>query len=451
MGLDGFWPGLKKHPHVFKVAPISSFRGKRILIDGGTLLYDLRRSAWSKIIYPRDVIAQPVEQHEVDVPWLILIIEHLTKYLTNGITPVIVFDGISPKLKDEVKAERVQKKASDRERLQSIIQYGSIMAKTLSERTALLKEAKELLINLSYVPRESAEIAKNFLFGIGIPILQSKEEAERLCSALSREGYGVVFSSDGDVFAHLSPAIIRGISDEQVYHNGCMNESFDIVFLQDILKAFMTNETVFQQACVLGGCDYNRSGRLDGVAFTTAIKHLKTYGSLDFMSQYMDITSINHKECLDLFSNKSSIELIDESHHVTADTLDEYLTVRPWNEVSDHQMSLYRMEHMIEKIEFCIGVVGKYPPTKFKFQPPLQSGPFAIVDEHDVIVALKIKTPTAPGTGKKGYKKKTQANANLILEQQVTNLLQGHYHPPQGYSYPQQTQSSSSGFLIIDN
>jgi 5'-3' exonuclease len=395
MGIEGLWPAIKKNPQNIKVAPYSSFRGLRIIIDGGWL-YKMRHGPRERIIYTRDIIKQPFEESEADMPWIKKVLDSLITFMSYGITPVIVMDGKASPLKDDTRQMRKDEKEPMRRELDDIMVSNS--GSLITDKDALAR-ARQLLCGLTYVPQDSTDLFKSFLSGIGLPILQCREEAERLCAALCREGVGICFSADGDCLVHGSNILIRDTSDEDTLVGTSMEKGFELVLLKDVLQSLGVTHTTFKEACVLGGCDYNPKGRIKGVAFSKALGKIRKYGSIDVLSQHEDIRSINHKACLSLFDQLPSSELIESGS----------IDIQPWFEERIQHICMYGLDSEVQRIQTTIEICLRHPPKKFIHSPLTPSRSlFVLLDDDEEpptqIQYLRQAAPKKPKPNKRGKK-----------------------------------------------
>jgi 5'-3' exonuclease len=403
---------------------MESFRGCAIPIDGGSWFFKMRVVARDRIIYSRDIFARPFNESEADEPWMHMIFDAIKEFIVNGITPVIVFDGEASHLKDGCKEERYAAKEPKRREISELLASKPI--DVLRTDKVSLKKYQDLLADLTYVPPESSDLLRNFLSGIGIPTFHCMEEAERLCAALCREGMSAVFSPDGDTFAHHAPILLRNISKETMVKGNSHVRCFEMVEFNDVLRVLGVTPQQFTEACVLAGCDYNQGGRIKGVAFGVALKEIKKYGTLDTMSMYKDIKSINHRECGELFALKPSSEMIKVASPVQ---------IRPWSEMTADCMRMYRMDSYISTLKSILE--RSVPHTPFIHRP--MTPPLLVIEGEDepysTLLDAAIKPAGTGATKKTGWKRGGKTIAP----------------PPYSFPTPPTNLPTTSSFLVIED
>ena len=433
MGIDGLWNKLKGWPYIFKLVPFSSLKGYRVFIDASGLFFQYRATARKQVINGRDIIAQPFDEREADEIWIRSCFNIVTQFMLSGIIPVLVFDGKASSLKWECKKQRKEDKSSFRN------EYNDIMTKSQNLRSIVtdkddLDRARTCLNALTDMSKELSDMIKNFFMGIGVPILQCNEEAERLCAALVREGYGPAsLCEDGDGLAQECNILLRHISDEEILVGNQYERSFEIVHLYDVLIICEVTMQQFREACVLAGCDYNRSTKIDGIAFGSALNKIKTYGSLDNMALYEDITKINHKECLSLFENKPARDMIEYG----------FIDPKPYSDATVQCMNMFKMESYINKIQIALSIFTDITPKQFIHRALVPFNPLFIVDDSNQYSTLEGITPkglkekgssASRGRGRGG--KGRGRGRGIVVSNPVLNHVSNHV--------------SNTSFFIVD-
>ena len=177
----------------------------------------------------------------------------------NGIVPIYVFDGKYPEAKTKTIQERkeilLQKKAKlrDLEKQENASKEELFKAKNLSFRI----DEKEL------------QFCKKLFDLLGVPWLQAKGEADILMATMVKQGKAdAAMTEDGDLFAFGCPVIWRKFGKGSV----------EVIQLDKVLQGMSIDLNIFQQFCVLSGCDYLNT--LKGIGPKTALKLLKESGSI---------------------------------------------------------------------------------------------------------------------------------------------------------------------------
>src|SRR5438132_6053631 len=176
MGINGLWKLLKeRYEHIFKRIAQTELYGKKMAIDVGNWYYILRSAAYKSVVYSKNVLIHDVTDSEVDEKWLELILKSLIAWINKGITPILVYDGIAPEQKRETRKKRLDDKQKVRTRLDKLLE-----SKPKDNDRQYLNEVRKLMCQLSYIPYESMELAKNFFSSLGIPTLEDIGTGRRL-------------------------------------------------------------------------------------------------------------------------------------------------------------------------------------------------------------------------------------------------------------------------------
>lgn len=328
MGINGLWQTIsKKHPEVLKSVYRRSFRGRRIAVDSNYWFFVLRAAVRSRVIYNTDVINNGVDEDLVDKLWIEDIYKHLHNWLSLGITPILVYDGPSPVKKTGTKIKRTQDKERVLKRIEelnsvSITDGSQIDFVKLQELgitdlaefdTQKLMEMRKLLSQLSYIPANSLNKVKTFFQKLGFPTLTAIGDGERLAAAICARGIATAaYSADGDSLVHGCPILIKGPGVDTRDAQGIATQTFEIVYLEDVLRALDVNFRQFVDICITAGCDYNIN--MPKKAIAAAITLVKKYDSIDnFPRDQYDITCLDHIDCRELFQQVPMESLILEA------------------------------------------------------------------------------------------------------------------------------------------
>ena len=203
---------------------LQKLEGKKIAIDTSIYLYKFESSG------------SLIEQF-----YLLLIL--LNKY---KITPLFIFDGKTPQIKQETIIKRRKEKDAAIEsynKLKEIIEIEGSTPDLASKLSAFKK--KSVIMNMSKINK-----VKLLLTYYGACFLEASGEADLLCVELvkSQIVYACL-SEDMDMFAYGCPRILRYIS--LINHN--------IVFYNTsyILSILKIDQTDLHHLCILSGTDYN--------------------------------------------------------------------------------------------------------------------------------------------------------------------------------------------------
>jgi flap endonuclease-1 len=169
-----------------------------------------------------------------------------------------------------------------------------------------VKELQEQIIKLKKrsvtVTHKQMEECKEIIELLGIPMIQSLEEADSQCAWLVKNGLGdYVASEDMDILTFGTPKLIRKLSakDTVTEYN-----------LEVILKELELNQDEFIDLCILLGCDYTPT--IDKIGPKKAYELIKKHRSIDKIieldpgfttGKYQIPKNFNYKEAREYFKN----------------------------------------------------------------------------------------------------------------------------------------------------
>lgn len=249
------------------VVDLSSLSGRVVAIDAYNALYQFLA-----------IIRQPDGTPLMDRSGKIT--SHLSglfyrtcNLLELGIKPIYVFDGRPPALKEAEIKSRMKVKEEAIRRYEVAIREGRIEeARKYAQMTAHLKD---------YM----AEDAKRLLTLMGVPWVQAPSEGEAQAAHLVKKGdANLCASQDYDSLLFGAPYLLRNLTisgrrklpRKDVY----IEVNPEIVELNRVLKELGITHEQLIDIGILVGTDYNPEG-VKGVGPKTALKLIKTYGSLE--------------------------------------------------------------------------------------------------------------------------------------------------------------------------
>lgn len=297
MGIKSLVKSLKDEGYESLVLKLKDLKGLIISMDFSTFLYEQYSVARKRVyLYEAD---KEDDNYELDVEateelCIKMVYKNITRFIDNGIIPVIIMEGEVPIEKDHEKEKR--NKTSE---------------KALSEYNRLVKEKaskEKVYTKLSACTKPSRNFMEKLgkiLKSAGIPVIKAAFEAEELAADLCyKKIVDIVYSEDMDT-------LVYGPS----YHMRKHDKGFEIFSLKDILKTLNLSYDQFIDYCILHGCDYgNKVNRYMPPQF---IKDLKFYGSLDNMEKQMlsmDFSCLNITACMNRFCTKEWDGLIHKDN-----------------------------------------------------------------------------------------------------------------------------------------
>lgn len=283
-----------------------SLRGKRVALDFSNILYKQLSLATKNIVNITDIISEePSRAKIIDFTVHNIWQLYLKRFLENNITPVIVLDGIPPSEKTVTKTERHAKKESARNQIRTLKSQINVKD-PLALDNELLTKLRKLYNQWIYVSEDEMFIFKTFFNGLGIPVLQCKEEAERLCANLCRRGYvSCVYSTDTDTITHGCPYLIKEFLGSK---DG--NSMVEVWSLDIILKDLQLSLLEFVDLCIMAGSDYNKN--IYRVGIKRSYELICKHKSIDQLPDKYDTKVLNHQRGRELFQAKPVGDLVED-------------------------------------------------------------------------------------------------------------------------------------------
>ncbi|MEM2142537.1 MAG: flap endonuclease-1 [Candidatus Thorarchaeota archaeon] len=192
--------------------------------------------------------------------------------LENGIQPVYVYDGESPKLK----APEVERRRAIREAA-----YEEWMSALAEGRT---EDALKAAHASSRLTSEMIAESKTLLEALGVPFVQAPSEGEALAAQMARDG--VVWASasqDSDSLLYNSPRLIRNLTisgrRRVAGSRGYKTVSPELIDLETNLRSLGISREQLVDVAILVGTDYN--DRVPGMGPKTALRLIREYGRIE--------------------------------------------------------------------------------------------------------------------------------------------------------------------------
>ena len=194
--------------------------------------------------------------------------------LKKKIKPIFVFDGKPSNLKDNTLTVRKDNKASAIIELKElIIKIEDTDKDNIFELNKLNEEKIKLLKKSVSVSHKQMEECKEIANLLGIPIIESIEEADPQCAWLVKNGLAYATASeDMDILTFGTNKLLRGLSAKDYLIE------YDLSILLNELELTMDQ---FIDVCILLGCDYTDT--ILGIGPKKAYDMIKKYKSIDEM------------------------------------------------------------------------------------------------------------------------------------------------------------------------
>ena len=275
-----------------KKIDLSEFKGKKFGFDAYNMLYQF-------VTTIRGIDGEPLKNENGEITsHLSGIFYRISNVLSNGITPVFVYDGVSNVLKNQTKQNRRNKRAEAKEKLDK----------------AILDEDLESMNKFS---RQSATIDKKIidesqelLEAMGVSCFTAPGEAEAQISYMTANNQvDYCVSQDFDCLLFGSPNLVKNIGV-----SGKRKVPFKKVYV-DVYPYILESEQVFSKLeitrekliwmSMLIGTDFNN--KVEGIGPKTALKLVQDNNS--FENILAELKSKNkeldfdYKEIQDIFLN----------------------------------------------------------------------------------------------------------------------------------------------------
>ena len=211
------------------------FKNKVVAIDISILLYQ-------SIIGTRIKTGTDYLDNKGDISSHILgLFNKIIVMLKNNIIPIFVFDGKPPRLKNEVIKERRRKKYLALEKI----------TEDISE-----EEKVKCLKKCVFITSQQIKDCKEMLNIMGIPFIQSIEEADSQCAYLNKLNIvDGVLTDDMDILTFGSKYIYKNLYS--------IKKKPSVISLESVLTFLDLNYNEFIELCILLGSDYGKRINVD--------------------------------------------------------------------------------------------------------------------------------------------------------------------------------------------
>jgi len=271
---------------------LSEFKGQKFGFDAYNMLYQF-------VTTIRGIDGEPLKNEKGEITSHYSgIFYRISNVLSNGITPVFVYDGISHELKNKTKQDRRDRRAIAKEKLDK----------------AILEEDIE---NMNRFARQSATIdgkiideSKELLEAMGVSCFTAPGEAEAQISYMTANNQvDYCVSQDFDCLLFGSPNLLKNIGA-----SGKRKVPFKKVYI-DVYPYILESEQVFSKLeitrekliwmSMLIGTDFNN--KVEGIGPKTALKLVQENNSFeDILKQLKEKNKeidFDYKEIQDIFLN----------------------------------------------------------------------------------------------------------------------------------------------------
>lgn len=245
MGINGLLPIIRP---ILTKKHISSYRGKRIGIDGHAWLYQIAPSIAHELFF-----GVPTTKH------IQILSSKIRSLQSNGIHVIFVFDGESLKSKSKTLVERTRKKEAAKAETLKLLKANNVA------------KAREMMKRCVHITNEVMVSVLEFLRKEKIEFIISPYESDAQLAYLQRIGYiDYILTEDSDLILYDSTKILYKYDLFYV-------DEYEKDRLGDACGEFFAKNIV--DICILSGCDYVAG--LSGVGIKTACKLLMLHSSVE--------------------------------------------------------------------------------------------------------------------------------------------------------------------------
>lgn len=243
----------------------------RIAVDISIYIYKMMSVAIKEVVDKTNLRLHDPDRQAILQKFLIMIIAEVQSFISNEITPILVFDGDThpQKLATKNRNTKTEEKALTIEQLKQKVRnpIGGV---------ALDADVKELADKIKSTTRLSYSEKMMFFQtfkDLDIPCIMAKHDAEKLCASLAIEGIAAAaYTTDSDVLVCGAPLWLNKrewVKDEK----GQDVQVFSGYFLEEILVTGKLTFDQFQNVCIFAGIDFNEGTKPKGSGIITSYNH----------------------------------------------------------------------------------------------------------------------------------------------------------------------------------
>lgn len=263
----------KFSPEAINYRKIGDYRGKNLGIDANLMIY--------KIVFAIRKGGYDIKHNGIKVTHIHAMMQKLLGFRKYKITPVFVFDGFHP----EIKEETMQQRKEFREHM-----------KELYDKAVTQDEKKKYFYIKSGIKLDEIRDIKKLITLFGYKVIDAVEEADSQLAHMSKTGLidGII-TDDMDILVFGGRTILKNftVSDKKFIQE---------ISLPVMLKKLKISQNQLIDIAILLGCDYCPT--IKGVGPMTAYKLIRENGSLERVIEkgLLDIP-IDYKKAKRYFKN----------------------------------------------------------------------------------------------------------------------------------------------------
>ena len=245
-----------------KIISFEDLKGKKVAIDGMNALYQFLTS-----IRLKD--GSPLRNRKGEITSAYNGVFYKTIHLLeNDITPIWVFDGEPPKLKEKTRKVRREMKEKAEIKMKEAIKKEDF------------NEAAKYAKRVSYLTPKMVENCKYLLSLMGIPYVEAPSEGEAQASYMAKKGdVWAVVSQDYDALLYGSPRVVRNLTTTK--------EMPELIELNEVLEDLRISLDDLIDIAIFMGTDYNPGG-VKGIGFKRAYELVRSGVAKDVLKKEVE-------------------------------------------------------------------------------------------------------------------------------------------------------------------
>ena len=266
-------------PNSITYHKIDYYKNKILAIDANLMIY--------KMIFAIRFNGYDLQNDDIIVTHIHSLLNKFKVFIKYNITPVFVFDGISPKIKKHVIKQRIEFHKFMQQKYYKAVTQDEKKKYYFSKSEITYKEIKECM-----------DLMKIF----GYIVIESAEEADaQLAELIKNKKVDYVVTDDMDILVFGGDLILKNftVSDKKKIQE---------INLAEFKKVIGLNQEQLVDLAILLGCDYCPS--VKGIGTIGAYNLIQKYGSLDEILKHEKVSlSYDFIEARKYFMNPPIIDI----------------------------------------------------------------------------------------------------------------------------------------------
>ncbi|MBT3324068.1 flap endonuclease-1 [archaeon] len=261
-------------------------KGKKLAIDAQNVIFQFLSSIRQQDGAPLTDDNGNITSH------LIGLFSRVPNLMQKGITPIFVFDGEAPELKENIRIIRRKTKAKAKENY--------IHAKEEEDFEQMHKYSRQL----SVLNEDMIEESKELLNALGLPTVQAPSEAEAQCAHMCKKKIvWATASQDFDTLLFGSPKLIQNLTlaKTRKFQGRTIPVSPQLIELNELLDKLELNQEELIVLGIMVGTDFNPKG-IKGIGPKKALKLLQSGKKFERIFEELE-TDFDWEEILNIFKN----------------------------------------------------------------------------------------------------------------------------------------------------